>query len=164
MALDRAWFNALIDDDGSNTVGTVWNKPQIDALLDSVDAALVGVNPVRQAWVTDVKTAEGVSCVQGGTTIAANFSLTGDMLFWNLFVLNAQIPATTNHLVVSFPFGLVPVGPGGAYQTFAYCYHSGSGFQNGHIESSASALLIVPPTAWAVGAAHVFGQGFYFHR
>jgi len=38
MALDRTWFNALVDDDGTNTVGTVWNKAQIDALLDSVDA------------------------------------------------------------------------------------------------------------------------------
>jgi len=40
MALDRTWFNALVDDDGSNTVGTVWNKAQIDALLDSVDVEL----------------------------------------------------------------------------------------------------------------------------
>jgi len=40
MALDRAWFDALVDDDGSNTVGSVWNKTQIDALLDSVDAEL----------------------------------------------------------------------------------------------------------------------------
>jgi hypothetical protein len=38
MALDRTWYNALVDDDGSNAVGTVWNKTQIDNLLDSVDA------------------------------------------------------------------------------------------------------------------------------
>lgn len=38
MALDRTWYNALIDDDGSNTVGTVWGKDDIKNLLDSVDA------------------------------------------------------------------------------------------------------------------------------
>jgi hypothetical protein len=41
MAINRAPFNALIDDDGSNTVGTVWNKAQIAyVILDPVDAAL----------------------------------------------------------------------------------------------------------------------------
>jgi hypothetical protein len=41
--IDRTWFNTLIDDDGSGTVGTIWNKAQVDGLLDSVDASLAGV-------------------------------------------------------------------------------------------------------------------------
>lgn len=44
MTLDRTWFNALVDDDGSNTVGTVWNKAQINALLNSVDAEFAKVS------------------------------------------------------------------------------------------------------------------------
>jgi len=40
MALDRTWYNALVDDDGSNTVGTVWGKDDIKNLLDSVDAEI----------------------------------------------------------------------------------------------------------------------------
>jgi hypothetical protein len=40
MALNRAWYDALVDDDGSNTVGTVWGKDDIKNLLDSVDAEL----------------------------------------------------------------------------------------------------------------------------
>lgn len=39
--LDRTWYNTLVDDDGSGTTGTVWNKTQVDGLLDSVDASLV---------------------------------------------------------------------------------------------------------------------------
>jgi len=40
-AIDRAPFNALIDDDGSNTKGTKWNKAQIQSvLLDPIDAAI----------------------------------------------------------------------------------------------------------------------------
>lgn len=40
MALDRTWFNALVDDDGTNTVGTVWGKDDITNLLNSVDAEI----------------------------------------------------------------------------------------------------------------------------
>ena len=41
--LDRTWYNTLIDDDGSGTVGTVWNRTQVDGLLDTVDASLANV-------------------------------------------------------------------------------------------------------------------------
>jgi hypothetical protein len=39
MPINRAPFNALVDDDGSGNVGTVWNKNQIKSvLLDPTDA------------------------------------------------------------------------------------------------------------------------------
>ena len=42
MAINRAPFNALVDDDGTNTTGSVWNKTAIkEVILDPVDAALV---------------------------------------------------------------------------------------------------------------------------
>jgi len=42
MAIDRGPWNALIDDDGSNLVGTIWNKDKIKTtILDPVDAALI---------------------------------------------------------------------------------------------------------------------------
>ena len=41
MAINRAPFNALVDDDGSGLTGTLWNKAQIKAvILDPVDAAI----------------------------------------------------------------------------------------------------------------------------
>jgi hypothetical protein len=41
MPINRAPFNGLIDDDGSGTKGTVWNKSQIaSVLLDPIDALL----------------------------------------------------------------------------------------------------------------------------
>lgn len=39
-SLNRAFFDAWVDDDGSGTTGTIWNKTAIDQLLDAVDAAL----------------------------------------------------------------------------------------------------------------------------
>lgn len=41
MAIDRTWWNNLVDDDGSGTKGTVWNKAAIKGLLDAIDG-LVG--------------------------------------------------------------------------------------------------------------------------
>jgi len=40
MAIDRGPWNALVDDDGSNLVGSLWNKAAIKTvLLDPIDAA-----------------------------------------------------------------------------------------------------------------------------
>jgi hypothetical protein len=42
MAIDRTNFNALVDDDGSNTTGTLWTKNQVKiVLLDPIDAAII---------------------------------------------------------------------------------------------------------------------------
>jgi hypothetical protein len=41
MAINRAPFHALVDDDGSNSLGTPWNKAAIaGVLLDPIDAAI----------------------------------------------------------------------------------------------------------------------------
>lgn len=40
MALDRSWYNTLVDDDGSGLVGSVWDKADVDALMDAVDAEI----------------------------------------------------------------------------------------------------------------------------
>jgi hypothetical protein len=49
--LDRTWYNTLVDDDGSNTVGSLWDKADVDSLMDAVDAqlALVPTVPVSVA-------------------------------------------------------------------------------------------------------------------
>jgi hypothetical protein len=42
VAIDRTNWTALIDDDGSNTTGTLWTKDKIKTvLLDPIDAALI---------------------------------------------------------------------------------------------------------------------------
>jgi hypothetical protein len=44
MAINRGPFNALVDDDGSNTLGTIWDKAHIaSVLLDPTDVALAGL-------------------------------------------------------------------------------------------------------------------------
>jgi hypothetical protein len=41
--LDRTWYNTLVDDDGSGTTGTPWNKAAVNSLLASVDASLAAL-------------------------------------------------------------------------------------------------------------------------
>jgi hypothetical protein len=44
MGMDRGPWNALIDDDGSGLVGSIWNKAQIKSvILDPADAAFAAV-------------------------------------------------------------------------------------------------------------------------
>jgi hypothetical protein len=46
MPINRAWFNALVDDDGTGNTGTVWNKATITGLLDAID----GLFEVHAPW------------------------------------------------------------------------------------------------------------------
>jgi len=66
MAINRGPFNALVDDDGSNTVGSIWNKAAIaGVLLDPTDAALLATVVPRTDTGTVTDWAPGLS----GTTL-----------------------------------------------------------------------------------------------
>jgi hypothetical protein len=41
MPLNRSWLSSLIDDDGSGSTGTVWNKSQVSQFHDVIDAGTV---------------------------------------------------------------------------------------------------------------------------
>jgi hypothetical protein len=48
--IDRGPWNALVDDDGTDTLGTPWTKTQIKTVeLDPIDAALAAVEATRVA-------------------------------------------------------------------------------------------------------------------
>ena len=47
MPINRGPWNTLVDDDGSNLVGTVWNKDKIKTtILDPADAAIALLSPL----------------------------------------------------------------------------------------------------------------------
>lgn len=77
--LDRTWFNALVDDDGSGSLGTIWNKTQIDGLLDTIDLALAGVATTADQ-ANDVHTASANASGQVAIFDAWN-SVRGDPSF-----------------------------------------------------------------------------------
>lgn len=47
MALDRSWYNSLVDDDGSGLTGSVWDKADVDALMDAIDAEIARIDAAR---------------------------------------------------------------------------------------------------------------------
>jgi hypothetical protein len=44
MALDRTWYNSLVDDDGSGLTGSVWDKADVDSLMDAIDAEFARID------------------------------------------------------------------------------------------------------------------------
>lgn len=53
MPIDRTNYNALVDDDGSNTIGSVWNKLAIkNVLLDPIDVALGSTAVIQTTALT----------------------------------------------------------------------------------------------------------------
>lgn len=39
MPIDRTWYDTLVDDSGDGISGSVWDKADVDALLDAIDAS-----------------------------------------------------------------------------------------------------------------------------
>jgi len=108
MAIDRGPWNALIDDDGSNLVGTVWNKDKIKTvLLDPTDAAIAAgdaaiIVPTQGAW-TPVD-ASGAGLVYG-------YAVGRYWRFHSLVMITAQVnyPVTSNG--ANAKIGGLPVAP-----------------------------------------------------
>lgn len=88
-AINRGPYNALVDDDGSNTVGSIWNKTAIkNVLLDPVDAAIVppvwvavtysGANffgTGTMNWTVDASDQVRFSYLLNGKTMTVSFYL-----------------------------------------------------------------------------------------
>lgn len=62
--INRAPFNALVDDSGNNLDGTIWNKAQIQAvLLDPIDAALLATEGVTTPNVRNIATTGDITAL-----------------------------------------------------------------------------------------------------
>jgi hypothetical protein len=75
MAIDRTNYNALVDDDGSNLVGTPWTKNIVKTVvLDPIDAALALLTPAPAApqTTTLVGTQNNFGLAAGVTTLRCN--------------------------------------------------------------------------------------------
>ena len=119
MALDRTWYNTLVDDDGSNTVGTIWNKAAVDSLLDSVDAELV--DSIVNSSTTGVDNA----WTPGGTgdTLVAWYVASGDL------TINGMAGGVTGRRVTIRNYA-----PGTVYVN----HNNASGVAGGHLLNPAT--------------------------
>jgi hypothetical protein len=69
MALDRTWYNSLVDDDGSGLTGSIWDKDDVNQLMNAIDAQLASAAVVGYPWAdyaAVLSSAQGVIFTHGG--------------------------------------------------------------------------------------------------
>jgi hypothetical protein len=155
MAINRAPFNALVDDDGSNTLGTPWNKAAIaGVILDPVDAALLA--PIV-AW-TPIDAGGGGIVFQPGT--AAWYTRTGNLIsFWG----QVQYPATASGAEAKI--GGLPVIVGyihsGAFISYGpdLVFHVPVGNNFMHLMNRTTRAMVLNNQ---LSSALIIFQGFYY--
>jgi hypothetical protein len=61
--ISRTWYDTLVDDDGTGTTGSIWDKADVDSILDAIDALIaadiwfggkvgIGSSPVTPLHIT----------------------------------------------------------------------------------------------------------------
>jgi len=111
MAIDRGPWNALIDDDGSGLVGTVWNKDKIKTvILDPADLAY-GPLPVAGTWTPTDQSGAGLTF----TTAVGTYVKIGPLVTLSLHLI---YPTNSNvaPAIVSLPF--TASSQAGFYQSY----------------------------------------------
>jgi hypothetical protein len=108
--IDRTNFNKLVDDDGTGTVGTIWDKGQVKTvILDPVDAALATVGKwIDQAYVAASYGSGGGGTWQMGTgSMPVNhYIVDNKRLSWNMVTVGFALTGAITELRVALPGGL----------------------------------------------------------
>lgn len=73
MALDRSWYNSLVNDDGSGKTGTIWRKEDVGALMSAVDEEILRLD--TEIGISKVKYLTGVSGVVNDLELPPSTSL-----------------------------------------------------------------------------------------
>jgi hypothetical protein len=106
MPIDRGPWNALVDDDGSNLVGTVWNKDKIKTvILDPADVAIAA--GAGGPWIIPpfdpadyyVGIGTGTWTVAAGQILAVAYAVVGKTVHFDLHI-------TASSLTGAGPVGL----------------------------------------------------------
>lgn len=108
MSIDRTNFNALVDDDGTNTTGSIWNKNQIkNVLLDPIDA-FVGNGGLWTPYAPVWAGADGFGPVLGNGTLSGRFLQIGN---WIDVAIVLYMGTTTSYGTSSYWYFTLPFSP-----------------------------------------------------
>lgn len=118
MSIDRTAYNALVDDDGSNLVGSIWNKNAIKTvLLDPIDA-LPGVSgawtPYAAAWAGG----DGVQPVLGNGILSGRYQRIGQWIDLSIVLAMGSTTTfgTSTYWTLTLPFTPRFFGTGAAQE------------------------------------------------
>jgi hypothetical protein len=103
MTIDRTWYNALVNDDGSGTTGSVLDKSDLDDLLDTIDAMVTD-------WTAVTYNAANFTASAGTWTVDAGDQIT---YRWSLVNKTMHLRVTLTNTTVSAPASLRVAIPGG---------------------------------------------------
>ena len=163
MALDRTWYNSLVDDDGSGMVGSVWDKADVDSLMDAVDSEISRIDGVgrRQPWSPIIQNASGGTL--SATLGAADYSIVGDILFYRFSFGSIAIPASTAY-IRAYPLP-VPPRSNNTDETMIRIWMGTSEW--GSAVATTDPFLKMSRAAdqaFPAGTAFILGTGFYYIR
>lgn len=142
MSLDLGWYNGLVDDDGTGTTGTVWNKAALGSLFGVInwrvrDWVTVPFNAANfygggsQTWTVDA-----------GDVGANRYAVCGAVAVWEVVVSSSTVGGTPNpYLWLNLPSGLTALSAT-HYQPVGFCIDNGAQIQAVVQVGSGTALAV----------------------
>jgi hypothetical protein len=151
MPINRAPFNALVDDNGTGLTGSIWNKAAIaSVILDPADAAYV--SPTLGTFT--ISDASGAGLVIGNAAACTYYKIGRLVTFW-IQPVWPSTANTANVLIGGFPFVVAGGNPiGGAYQTL------GPTPLMGYMTTGGTAISLFGATGNAIRNVDISGQNF----
>jgi hypothetical protein len=160
MALDRTWYNTLVDDDGSGLTGSVWDKTDVDSLMDAIDAEFARLIQARVVSGPILQSAESATIAV--SLLSFESATLGDQVFYRLKINGAVVPATTAYLRI-YPLPTVPIYTGDECMIRIYLGTSEWAYAVSHTAGYLE-LHRAADAAFAPGTYYINGSGFYFIR
>lgn len=175
MPLDPAWYNALVDDTGTGTTGTVWNKAAIAGLLTNINNEIARLDAAQNFWTPTVRSANGGTPAY---TLQTGFYIRTGKLCWIGFKLafTKGSLGAGGAISITVPFPIVASGaPFGGITIPWFLGLSNPIASLGTISTSGGdsmTLVFVPPAGgtaiqyfatenFGAGAIELIGQGSY---
>jgi hypothetical protein len=160
MPLDRTWYNTLVDDDGSGLTGSIWDKEDVNQLMNSIDASLP---PRRAQWQPVWQTAEGNVCPLGPQYCF--WHKVGDAIFYSLYSPGIYVANATAYMTFDFPPGLPALAPYNDETIMRVAAPSQWAYVRPSANSARGEVRMAADAAFVAGATvHIQGQGFYWWR
>ena len=158
MALDRTWYNSLVDDDGSGLTGSVWDKADVDSLMDAIDAEFATIGK-RVTSTPIVQTSAGGAL---SATVAFDYSIIGDRVFWRFILGSVGVTGSFPYLRI-YPLPYAPAFNG--EENMIRVYYSVSEWAYS-VTNTAGYLELrrAADAAFGSGTYFINGSGFYFIR
>lgn len=110
MALDRSWYNTLVDDDGSGLTGSIWDKGDVNALMNTIDSELARLD-TGSGWVSFTPQLYAVAGVWSATNPLTRWrrdGTTGKSLTLLFSIEGGTLSAATGSIAMQLP---APAGP-----------------------------------------------------